>query len=78
MLALRSNNKINITNAVRQEVVSAVATLMMVHTMHPTPEQYTSIAVSLVKEYPVLKDSFGCGYVSVHKHILYTCIILIS
>lgn len=53
-----------ITGAVHCEIVSTLATLMMVHTMYPTPEQYTTVCQKLVGEYKILHDGFGCGYVS--------------
>ena len=64
MLAINSGNKANITNAVRTEVIATVSVLVCVHTMRPTPEQYTFVCEKLVKEIPILKDPFGCGFVS--------------
>ena len=58
----------NITKTIRCEIISSIATLVMVHTMEPTPEQYTILSERLVKEYPILADGYGCGYVS-----YYTC-----
>ena len=51
----------DITKAVRCEIISSIATLVMVHT---TPEQLTSLAQRLISQYPILKDNYGCGYVS--------------
>lgn len=64
MAALSSGDKMAITSAVRCEIVSALATMVMVHTMYPTPEQYSFVCQKLVKEYEILHDGFGCGYVS--------------
>ena len=66
MAALRSGDKMTITGAVRCEIVSALATLIMVHTNYPTPEQYTTVCEKLVEEYAILQDGFGCGYVSLN------------
>ena len=64
MTALVGKEKSSITSAVRSEIVSSIATLVMVNTMYPTPEEYTIISDQLVKDYPILADSFGCGFVS--------------
>ncbi len=64
MKALEGKDKMAITNAVRCEIVTSIATLVMVHTIYPTPEQYTTISERLVATYPILADSYGCGYVS--------------
>ena len=64
MSALKGENKMDITKAVRCEIVSSIATLVMVHTIEPTPEQLTSLAQRLISQYPILKDNYGCGYVS--------------
>ena len=53
-----------ITSAVRCEIISSVATMVMVHTIYPTPEQYTMLAQLIIKGFPILADSYGCGYVS--------------
>lgn len=54
----------DITTAVRCEIISSIATLVMIHTMSPTPEEKTILAQRLVAEHPLLADSYGCGYVS--------------
>ena len=64
MKALESANKMQITSAIRCEIISSIATLVMVHTMYPTPENYTVLAQRLVTEHPILADGYGCGYVS--------------
>ena len=64
MAALKSGDKMTITGAVRSEIVSALATLIMVHTSYPTPEQYTTVCQKLVEEFNILQDGFRCGYVS--------------
>ena len=64
MKALEGNDKMDITSAIRCEIISSIATLIMVHTITPTPEQYTIVSQRLVTEYPILADGYGCGYVS--------------
>jgi hypothetical protein len=69
MKALNGNSKIEITSAVRCEIITSLATLVMVHTMNPTPTEYTTLSGRLVAKYPILADGFGCGYVS-YLHVL--------
>ena len=64
MVAINSNKKIEISDAVRCEIVSATVTLAMVHTLRPTPQEYTILAEKIVSEFPVLADTYGCGFVS--------------
>lgn len=63
-MAIGSNKKINITDAVKIEIVQTIVTMAMVHTLFPTPQIYTALAAKLVTEYPILADSYGCGFVS--------------
>ena len=65
MKAIQTKQKSEITRAIRCEIISSVATLVMVHTMYPTPEEYTVIASNLISVHPILADKFGCGYVSI-------------
>ena len=65
MAALAGKEMSSITSSVRSELITCVSTLIMVHTMYPTPEEYTAISCQLVKQHPILEDSFGCGFVSV-------------
>jgi len=67
MAALKSGEKNDnnfITGAVCCEIVSALATLIMVQRSYPTPEQYTAVCQKLVEELNILQDGFRCGYVS--------------
>jgi hypothetical protein len=48
----------------RDEIVNSLSTLMLVHTSHPTPEDYTTICRRLVGKYPNLKDKVDSGYSS--------------
>lgn len=57
-----------ITDAIRCEIVAATVTLAMVFTMQPTPHEYTILAEKIVTKFPILADAYGCGFVS-------TCII---
>ena len=59
MATLAGKEKSTIISAVRSEIVSSIATLIMVNTMYPTPEEYTIISDQMVKDYPILADSFG-------------------
>lgn len=48
----------------RDEIISSLSTLMLVHTSRPTPEDYTMVFRKLVTKYPKLRDTIDCGYVS--------------
>lgn len=47
----------------RDEIVNPLSTLMMVHTLTPTPEDYNTVCAKLIMAYPVLKDTCDNGYV---------------
>ena len=64
MMAIQSNNKMEISDAVRIEIVQATVTLAMMHTLKPKPQEYTILAEKIVTEFPILADSYGCGFVS--------------
>lgn len=64
MKALEGQDKMAITSAVRCEIITSISTLVMVYTIYPTPEQYTIISQRLIANFPILADSYGCGYVS--------------
>lgn len=64
MIALESNKKIEITDAIKCEIVAATVTLAMVHTIKPSPQEYTVMAEKIVSEFPILADAYGCGFVS--------------
>ena len=72
MKALTSGNPMNITDSVQREIVAAVTTQTMVYTREPTPKQYLLMAEKIVLSYPVLKDKYGCSYVSFSVCSLYT------
>ena len=48
----------------RDEIINSLSTLMLVHTSHPTPDDYTTVCRRLVEKYPNLKDKVDSGYVS--------------
>ena len=52
------------TRAARVEVNNSLSTLMMVHTMRPSPDDIRNVCQRLVETYPMLKDSSHNGYVS--------------
>ena len=51
------------TRKARDEIISALSTLMLV----PTFEDYNIICKKLIDKHPGLKDSVGSGYVSVYN-----------
>ena len=65
-----------LNNKARDEVINALATLMMVHTIKPTSNDYNTICSKLVRAYPLLKDSADSGYVS-HCFFKYSVYIYI-
>ena len=54
----------SITKGVRVEIVTALAFEIWNHTQYPSGEEYNAVCTMLVKEYPILKDTIGNGYVS--------------
>ena len=53
-----------LSNKARDEIVNALSTLIMVHTIKPSPSDYNAVCLKLVKAYPVLKDRADGGFVS--------------
>lgn len=53
-----------LNNKVRDEIISSLSTLMMVHTLKPKPEEYNIVCTKLIMTYPTLRDSCDNGYVS--------------
>jgi hypothetical protein len=64
MKALEGKKKFNITDAVRNEIIQSISTLVMVYSINPSRGDYTAISQNLVKEFPILADGYGSGYVS--------------
>ena len=58
------------TNRARNEIVNSLATLILVHTNRPTPDDFTSVCQKLVTKYPTLKDKVDSGYVNLCMFIL--------
>jgi len=48
----------------RDEIVASLSTLMMVHTIRPTSNDYNTVCLRLIKTHPILKDGVDSGYVS--------------
>lgn len=53
-----------LTPRARDEIVNSMATLMMVHTIRPTPNDYNTVCLRLIKAHPILRDGADSGYVS--------------
>ena len=53
-----------LTPKLRDEIVHSMATFMMIHTIRPTPHDYNTVCLRLVKTHPILKDRIDGGYVS--------------
>ena len=68
-----------LTRKARDEIVNSLSTLILVHTMHPTADDYNTVCTKLIKKHPILKDHIGSGYVSVQfkNHMLCSFIIVI-
>ena len=58
-------SKGEIKRSTRVEIVNTIALQMWNHTHYPTSQEYTGVLRTLVAKYPVLKDKFGNGIVSV-------------
>lgn len=52
------------TRKARDEVINSLATLIMVHTMRPTSNDYNTVCKRLIEKHTALKDNIGSGYVS--------------
>jgi hypothetical protein len=53
-----------ITDALRCEVVTSICVPWYQDCAYPSKEDYTAVSKQIVQKYPVLKDSYGNGYVS--------------
>lgn len=51
------------TRKARDEVINSLATLIMVHTLRPSPDDYSAVCKKLIQKHPILKDNIGSGYV---------------
>ena len=64
MMAIHSNQKMEITDALRREIAQVTVTLAMVHILRPSSQEYTILAEKNVSAFPLLADTYGCGFVS--------------
>ena len=53
-----------LTSAARNEIINALAKLIMVNTRYPSAKKLERLAEKLVIQHPTLRDSVGSGYVS--------------
>ena len=51
------------TQKARNEIINALATLILVHTLRPTSDDYNMVCQRLVNKHPSLKDASGSGYI---------------
>ena len=65
------------TQKARDEIINALATLILVHTLRPTSDDYNMVCQRLVNKHPSLKDASGSGYVGFLLYI-YIYIIIIQ
>lgn len=52
-----------VTQKAKSRILTVLRGCILVHTMEPTPEQYTSVCRQLVTKFPKLRDTGGSGYV---------------
>ena len=61
-------NKVT-TQKACDEIINALAALILVHTLRPTSDDYNMMCQRLVNKHPSLKDASGSGYVGfLHTH----------
>lgn len=51
------------TAKARDEIVNALSTIILVHTINPVSRDYNIICKKLIDKHPILKDAVGSGYV---------------
>ena len=54
-----------LTSKAKDEIINSLATLMLVHTVRPKPADLNTMAASLARIHPSLKDTSATGFVSV-------------
>lgn len=64
-----------ITDALRCEIVSSIAVRIYEICTYPKPEEYTTICKRLIEKYPILKDTYGNGYVRPNSQVYVTEIL---
>ena len=57
-----------LTQNARVEIVDSLSTLVMVHTIRPTPEDLTVLSRRLIEKHPSLHDRVDNGFVSSYSH----------
>ena len=63
-----------LTKKASDEIVNSLATLMLVHTSRPSPDDFTTVCKRLAEKYPALKDKVDGGYVSymyMYSHVFF-------
>ena len=61
----------------KTKFIAAVAAAIFRFKSYPTSDEYVHIGQQIITEYPFLKSSSGCGYVSIDTELaqwVYTCI----
>jgi hypothetical protein len=53
-----------LTSKSRDEIVNAMSTCMLIHTLTPTPDDISVCCKKMISKHPTLKDTNGSGYVS--------------
>ena len=71
MAAIRRGH---ITKAARIEIIAAMHTRMLQHTLYPTANEYRTACQRLVDKYPVLADKLGNKIVSICN--AYTIVVI--
>ena len=62
-----------LTSKSRDEIVNAVSTCILIHTLNPSPEEISVCCKKLLDKHPTLKDTHGSGYVSFCVSYLLWC-----
>ena len=61
------------TRAARVEINTSVATMIMVYTIRPTPDDMNTVCWRLLQKYPKLRDNSSNGYVSIIPVLYHAC-----
>ena len=59
------------TQKASDEIINAAATLILVHALRPTSDDYNIVWQRLVYKHPSLKDTSGSGFVHVLLYIIF-------
>ena len=60
-----------LSSKAQDEIIHSLSTLIMVHTVKPSPDDYNTVCLRLIKAYPLLADNVDGGYVSLTQNILW-------